>query len=320
MGPSNEVLQTRQHFRKTSFWKYQFKRKLMEPKIDFEFDPPLEKCVLCGETRLVPYHLDFRGIHISKCMGCGIQLMNPQYSDRYLVRYYSQYGWEGGDELDLSETYQQGYHFYLSLVEKFKPQRGKILDIGAGRGGLLVAAKERGWSPTGYDVEGETTRQAAKQWGLPYVFGNFTQLPWEPASFDAVFMHHVLEHLKSPVTYLQTIHRLLKVDGVLFLALPNIGSLSTRFKFLLEKAGMRKKRVGAYYDTNHHLLYFTPGVLSKLLQAQGFEALHLRSGHQIRPGQSKWKRLWMRNVTERLAWKSSTVLIVRKQDISSSSK
>ncbi|HEY5038873.1 MAG TPA: class I SAM-dependent methyltransferase [bacterium] len=285
----------------------------MDLKIDFEFDPPLEKCRLCGDSRLLPYHLDFNGIHIARCAGCGAQLMNPQYSDNYLAHYYSKYGWEGGDKLELSEALQSGHHFYLSLVEIFRPQKGKLLDVGAGAGGLLVAAKERGWSPTGYDVEGETTKMAAKQWGLPYVFGDFTQIPWEPASFDAVTMHHVLEHLKSPLSYLQTIHRLLKEDGVIFLALPNIGSLSSRFKFLLEKTGLRKKRVGAYYDTNHHLWYFTPKALTKLLKAQGFKVLHLRSGHQVRPGQSKFKRLWMRNFTERLAWKSSLVLIAQKQ-------
>jgi 2-polyprenyl-3-methyl-5-hydroxy-6-metoxy-1,4-benzoquinol methylase len=279
----------------------------------FEFDPPLKKCGLCGSGDLFPYHVDFNGIRISRCVGCGAQFMNPQYTDRYLARYYSQYAWEEIKELKLEESLQSGHHFYLSLVEKARPQKGKLLDVGAGAGGLLVAAKERGWSPTGYDVNGKITRMASKQWKLPYVFGDFTKIKWKPESFDAVTLHQVLEHLKSPVSYLKCIHHLLKPGGVLFLGVPNIGSLSSRIKFFLEKTGLRKKRVGAYYDTHHHLWYFTPKTLGQALKSLGFDVVHLRSGNQVRPGQSHLKRLWMRHVTERFPWKSSFVLIAVKR-------
>ena len=279
----------------------------------FEFDPALAQCGLCGSRDLSLHHVDFKGIRISRCGGCGVQFMNPQYTDGYLRRYYSQYAWEEVKKLELEESLQSGHHFYLSLVEQARPQKGKLLDVGAGAGGLLMAAQERGWAPTGYDVEGKITRLAARQWGLPYVFGDFTKIKWKPKSYDAVTMHQVLEHLKSPVSYLKCIHRLLKPGGVLFLGVPNIGSLSSRLKFLLEKADLRKKRVGAYYDTNHHLWYFTPQPLARALDGLGFEVVHLRSGHQVRPGQSHAKRLWMRHVTERLPWKSSFVLVAVKR-------
>lgn len=283
------------------------------PKERFEFDPPLKKCHLCGSSDLRPYHVDFNGIHISKCAGCGVQMMDPQYTDRHLKRYYAQYAWEETPELKLEDWLQSGHHFYLSLVEQFRPEKGKLLDVGAGAGGLLMAAKERGWEPTGYDVEGKITKLAARQWKLPYVFGNFTKVRWKYASFDAVTLHQVLEHLKAPETYLGTIHRLLKPGGVLFLGVPNIGSLSSRLKFFLEKTGLRRKKVGSYYDTHHHLWYFTPGPLTRALEEHGFQVVHCRSGHQTRPGQSHLKRLWMRHVTERLPWKSSFVLIAVKQ-------
>ena len=279
----------------------------------FEFDPPLRKCCLCGSTDLRPYHEDFNGIRISRCAGCGVQMMNPQYTDRHLERYYAQYAWEETPELKLEDWLQSGHNFYLSLVEKSRPAKGKLLDVGAGAGGLLMAAKERGWAPTGYDVKGKITQLAARQWGLPYVFGDFTKVRWKASSFDAVTLHQVLEHLKAPESYLKTIHRLLKPEGVLFLGVPNIGSLSSRFKFFLEKAGLRKKKVGSYYDTHHHLWYFTPRPLVQALENQGFKVVHCRSGHQVRPGQSHLKRFFMRHVTERFAWKSSFILIAVKR-------
>src|ERR1039457_3394829 len=70
----------------------------------FEFDPPLKKCGLCGSGDLSLYHVDFKGIHISCCGGCGVQFMNPQYTDGYLKRYYSQYAWEEVKKLELEES------------------------------------------------------------------------------------------------------------------------------------------------------------------------------------------------------------------------
>lgn len=100
-------------------------------------------------------------------------------------------------------------------------------------------------------------------------------------------MHQVLEHLKAPKDMLNQLLSKLKKEGVIFIAVPNIGSFSAKLKFFLESIGLRKKRIGRYYDTDHHLFYYTPKVLKKLLTDMGLDVLHVTGCHKVRPGQSK---------------------------------
>ena len=93
---------------------------------------------------------------------------------------------------------------------------------------------------------------------------------------------------------------------------PNIGSLSSRVKFIMEKLGLRRKKVGSYYDTPHHMWYFSPGVMKKILPTYGFKVVSMRSGHQVRPNQSRLNRFFMRNVSERWLWKSTFLFIAEK--------
>lgn len=274
------------------------------------FDAPKSACGLCGSEKIFPYHQDHKGNRIFKCRNCKIQFMNPQYTDEYLAEFYSSYT---KDEPQWDEPLRYCHNFYFTIIEKYVSPPGRMLDIGAGKGHLLSVAKERGWSPIGYDVDCVTTKKTSRKTGIEISCGDFTKINWENRGYDLITMHHVIEHLKSPLPYLRIIHASLQDKGVLFLALPNIHSLSSRAKFCLEKLGVRRRRVGAYYDTGHHLWYYTPHTLANLLSRFGFEVIHLRSGHQARPNQSRLERAFMRRFTERMIWKSTFLVLARKK-------
>jgi len=123
----------------------------------------------------------------------------------------------------------------------------------------------------------------------------------------------VLEHVKDPARYLAAIRGMLGEDGILFLACPNIHSLSSRAKLLLEKSRVRTRNVGAYYDTGHHLWYFTPQTLKRMLSRFGFEVRSMRSAHRIRPNQSGFKRFVMWNITERNLLHSAFLCVAQKR-------
>ena len=126
-------------------------------------------------------------------------------------------------------------------------------------------------------------------------------------------MHQVLEHLKNPRSYLDKIYKLLKSDGYIFVAVPNINSISNRLKFFAEKVGVRTKNVGKYYDTSHHVVYYTPDTLVRLLENTGYEVLYKRNGHKTRPNQSRLKRWMMRNFTESIFSQSTFFVIAKKK-------
>jgi len=273
------------------------------------FDPPKDRCDFCESRNISPYAVDYKGIQIFRCRNCGIQFMNPPYADSHLEEYYSHFTFE---EPAWDEALHYCHNFYLSLVERFAVNKGRILDVGTGKGHLLLAARQRGWQPVGYDVDEQSEIPISKKLGVEIVCGDFTKIPWEPESFDAVYMHQVIEHLKRPVPHLKTIHSILKKGGILFAAQPNIHSLAARFKFGLEKLGLRKKNIGAYYGTEGHLWYYTPRTMSSILRKSGFEVLYLRSGHKVRPHQTPLARFLLRNFVEVIPWKSTFLVIARK--------
>ncbi|MGB2867168.1 MAG: class I SAM-dependent methyltransferase [Bacteroidota bacterium] len=277
-------------------------------KVFKKFDPLMTQCGLCGSRKIRFFYRDYKGLQIYKCTDCGIEFMNPQYSDGHLEQYYSTFT---VDEPEWDEPLIYCHNYYLSLVERYS-QKGSILDIGSGNGYFLVAAKQRGWSPTGYDVDRKTVASVSKRIGVRILSGDFTKLKWEPDSFDAVYMHQVIEHLKSPMPYFRVIQRVLRKNGVLFVAQPNIHALAARVKYGLEKLGLRKKNIGAYYGTDGHLWYYTPKTMRRLLESLGFEVLYMRSGHKARAHQSALKRFLLRNLVEVVPWKSTFLVVARK--------
>jgi SAM-dependent methyltransferase len=217
-----------------------------------------------------------RGAHIAHCEDCGVKFMNPQYSDAFLARYYAGYtaqeataGWRF-----LRRSAQKEAN--LTLVEHYV-RPGRLLSIGCGDGLELSVAKTRGWQPEGYDVDPSMTARVAVRVGVPVHDGDLFRLPLADASFDCVYLDQVLEHPKRPAEYLRLAHRLLRPDGVLFIGVPNIDSVSSTLKTAMGKAGLRRSRRGKHYDSWHHQFYYAPSTLVPLLERRfGFRVLTVR--------------------------------------------
>lgn len=279
-----------------------------------KFDGKLSNCPLCNSFDISYYYQDCYGINIDRCEACGAQFMNPQYSDVYLQKYYANYTNDKCTEERLTSIGYL-YDYYLSLAEKFTlGHKGKLLDVGCGDGLLLSTANARGWDVEGYDVDPDTAGRVGKNIGAIIRSGDFFDIDWPQDYYSLITMHQVLEHLKDPQAYLKAIFKLLKNNGLLFIASPNISSLSSRVKFGLERVGLRKKNVGSYFDTDHHIIYINPIVLSSLLKRLGFEVLYIRNGHSVKAGESKFKRYIKRNLIERLWWKSVFIMVARKRE------
>jgi 2-polyprenyl-3-methyl-5-hydroxy-6-metoxy-1,4-benzoquinol methylase len=254
-----------------------------------KYDEEKSRCPLCLSEKITPYHLDFRGNKFSICETCGIQFLNPQYTDEYLNEYYSKYT-EPLDE-KWYEPLEYGHNYYMSIIERFM-KVGSMLDYGCGNGVLSRVAKDRGWDVEGYDVDCETTERVSEEIGIRVQCGDVVSLAkeWGENRFDLITMHQVIEHLKDPVKIINELTKCLKPNGIIFVAVPNIRSFSASYKFFLEKKGLRKKNIGKYYDADHHLFYFKPDVMKNFLARNGYEVLYTTGCHKVRPGLSKVKR------------------------------
>ena len=122
-------------------------------------------------------------------------------------------------------------------------------------------------------------------------------------------MDQVLEHPKQPQTCLQEAYRLLRPGGVLFLGCPNIRSLASAGKHLLERIGLRRGHRGRYFDTQHHLFYYSPGVLRKILeQYYRFEVVRVQGDPLIHKREYP-NRLYA-HLCRRLPWLDSTFQVL----------
>lgn len=137
----------------------------------------------------------------------------------------------------------------ISLINKHS-NKGALLDIGAGTGSFLYAAKKDGWQTIGLEPS-EKAKQFASQKGLEFV-DNLNDIPSQ--SQDIVTMWHVLEHVPNLEDYLFELKRIIKPTGTIFIAVPNFKSFDASYY----------GKFWAAYDVPRHLWHFSKGSIQKL--------------------------------------------------------
>jgi SAM-dependent methyltransferase len=102
-----------------------------------------------------------------------------------------------------------------------------VLDAGCGVGGTSAALHARGADVIAVDCDPD--RIAALEISLPDVETALTSLddlPYPDASFDAVVLQDVLEHVASPSRVVSEIKRVLTPQGLIYLSTPNRNAIS----------------------------------------------------------------------------------------------
>lgn len=254
-----------------------------------------------------------QGLTIVRCRTCGVKFMNPQYTDGWLAEFYSTYisvhGQSDGRRWRARpEVRETAKRRSLELLAEHVGL-GRILMIGCGDGLELRVATALGWRAEGYDVDPAITAEVSVRCEVPVYCGSFPPASLERGGYDAVFMDQVIEHPKDPALYLRTANELLRPGGGLFLGLPNMGSLANRFKTLVGRIGLRKTHRGKHYSTKHHIFYYEPAVMRRLLRDRfGFEVLCVSGS--LKPDEHPWKELFARRFP---SLDSSFLMIARKR-------
>ena len=150
-------------------------------------------------------------------------------------------------------------------IEKFV-RKGKILDIGCGRGLFLNVMKKSGWEVAGAEFSKETALAAAEAYGLDVVSGDIGDWGLPAGSFDVVVLNHVLEHVRAPAAMLGECGKLLRQGGLLVIAVPDMYSLQAAFG----------KELWFHLDIPYHLYHFTEEGLSALLGKHSFAVARVR--------------------------------------------
>ncbi len=198
-----------------------------------------------------------------KCKRCGLQYLNPRLRADVVIEGYS----SGSDEMFVSQAAGRERTFAKSLemIERLRPQRGRLLDVGTAGGSFLAVAKQAGWDVAGCEPNRWMCDWANQHYGLHVVPGTVFDMKLAPDSFDVVTLWDVLEHTPDPKATLAECKRVLKQGGLLVVNYPDIESLVSRL--------MGRSWV---FLLSVHLYYFTGKTLPRMLEELGLRVAQRR--------------------------------------------
>lgn len=205
-----------------------------------------------------------------RCQQCGLVYQNPrptlaEMGDHYPPQYesYADQTVQTKRNWLLQKAAQRGVNNRCRFVTKYK-RAGNLLDVGCATGGFLLGMRNQGaWTLAGVEVNPAVAALAREQYSLNVFTGALEEAQYPTASFDAITLWGVFEHLHDPLQTLAEIHRILRPDGIVVISVPNFDSWNAKL-FGTTWAGL---------DAPRHLYLFTPEILSAFLTKAGFTVI-----------------------------------------------
>ena len=188
-------------------------------------------------------------------------ITSPQPSLDNLGKYYESVDYISHTDSKRS-LFEKAYHFVksialknkLNLINSCSPNKGKLLDIGAGTGDFLLTAKEKGWITIGIEPSEKAKAIAVKK-GVE--FSSSTE-ELESHTFDVITMWHVLEHVPNLENQIKELKRLVKPNGTIIIAVPNFKSFDAKYY----------GKFWAAYDVPIHFWHFSKTAIKLLFEKE----------------------------------------------------
>ncbi len=260
-------------------------------------EPDSEITVACNVCGADDAELVCPQVHLVRCRRCGLGYLNPQPSDAALARlytddYYTKPIDPGGPSyMENRAGLERFFDGRLRRIERHV-RPGRLLEVGAGLGYFLNAARRRGWNAVGLEVSEFAASYALREFGLDIRRQTLTGAALPAGAFDVVVMRDLLEHTRDPRATLLGARRVLRSGGALALSMPNFASLNARL------GGLRWRHL----RPPQHLWHFTPPCLVRLLGECGFEVAELASRYDSPATREVYATLADGAARRRLAW------------------
>lgn len=257
-------------------------------------------CPFCGSREYFPYEkfgseLQYQYV---QCKNCTLvyQSPRPKYNQDFINAAYGTYyqfneTLELTDNTEVSESSVDLFKQELDNILPFCKNRNVVLDIGAGMGTFLYAAKHSFTKAVGLDMSKQMAEWVHRKVGVEMIVTQFEE--YNPAEkISLIHMSHVIEHIPNPNEWLQKAKAILEPDGILVVNVPNKYALGSRTKLLLYNLKLKKQVSSGWGEdsgarTPDHL--YEPNVQSMLLlfKKNNFEVIDYFSYSRKDPASNK---------------------------------
>ena len=248
---------------------------------------PRPTCPLCGQPGRVR-HERLRDLlygvdglwTLRECpsAGCGLMWLDPipvpEDVPLLYVRYYTHRA-AAGHRTSLRDSLYKVYRGAHSILAGFTGlgreirlirgagledlPAGKVFDVGCGDGVFLQAMRMRGWEVEGCEVDAGAAGLAREK-GLVVHTGDFAALDLPQGAYDAVTLHHVVEHLPDARPVFEKARQMLRPGGRLVIVTPNTRSLGHD----------RFGRCWRGLEPPRHFCLYHPDLLARLAREGGY--------------------------------------------------
>jgi SAM-dependent methyltransferase len=243
-------------------------------------------CKLKTLSRIVPVYakrLQLPAKHqVVKCSCCRISRLEPQPSEDSAGNHYDESSYYAVEAYEARA--EKKIPLFKERLQKIEalldhPNSRAILDFGCAGGHFLELAIVDGWSAFGIEISTQLAASATARIGNPVFesIGDAVSSLYE--SLDAVHANHSLEHVKDAMATIKGMRDLLHPGGILVIEVPyQFGSWIDLIKIALIRLFGENKAFRFFKppaDSLHHLFFFTPASLRRLLEKSGFKVERL---------------------------------------------
>jgi len=229
-------------------------------------NPSLEK-LLTGYSRYVK-KLFYK---VAICESCGHVQISPVFgvSQYKLINddYFNAIYLPNGQQNEIGN--EKKSTLLRSRLSKYLMAGKRVLDVGAGEGWAMNEVMGQGCSYYAIESLSRLAESITERGG--HVIGSSLELDYSnyESSFDIIIFRHILEHLVEPKKSLLILKKLLSVNGIIYLALPNAEKPTS-------KKGFRTSFIRPV-----HISYFCPENVSRLVNSVGLKAFNMDSTGEI---------------------------------------
>lgn len=245
-------------------------------------------CIACGGS--LRYFGPRNGYAYFECVQCGTIQLSPVLSSEELTRAYREdYATAGHITTDPVRSRISTRTLHEALVkalQRHNAQR-RVLDYGAGWGGLVIRLRDAGFDPSGYDLSEEMVQRCQSE-GLPMKQGDIGTV--SERDFDAIVLASVFEHLNDPDEWLRTASQYLKPGGLFVTTQPT--APFARTLGTIARIGIRRLPLPGlhriFFPPWHIALYSLDG-MRQVLDRASFDCVEITGAPQQRePGLTGW--------------------------------